>query len=193
MSGCSYTFGLRHEESYAAHREAEAAEDEVGSISMCSDIDEHYRRGTSDSEIEDPLRACGHGDIHSSKTIRGYFGDIYPAHRAPSKLKRCGKQIDKHQGASSCVRDGLALDWRIESDVKPKVEHAEPHEEGGPDEGPSPTKVIREKCDEDGAGGELYDAVHTGCEKTVLIAGDTEISEDGGRVVVDCVGLIVRQ
>jgi len=87
------TLGLRDEEpDEDEHGEAEGAEDEVGSVSGLSDVDQHAGNGLGDDEVEEPLGGSGDGDVHGTETSGGDFGDKNPADGTPTELEDGGKE-----------------------------------------------------------------------------------------------------
>ena len=97
---------------------------------------------------------------------------VNPTDGPPAELKRGREEIDHDQSAITRAGDRGALLGGVKSHEEAQVEHAEPHEEAGPDQGPAAAQCVGEEGDEDGAGTHLDDAVDSRGEERLGVAGD---------------------
>lgn len=75
-----------------------------------------------------------------------------------------------------------------DADVQADVEHCQALGDGGPQEGAAAAEGVGDENEEDGAADDLDDAVDAGGEEAGRVAGDAQVLEDLGCVVVDGVG-----
>lgn len=97
------------------------------------------------------------------------------------------EQEDAGESEVADRRDGSAFHGWVEADVEADDEHGEALGDGGPEEGPTATEGVGGEEEKGSAGYHFYDAVDAGCEEAFLGFGDTEVEEDEGSIVVDCV------